>query len=585
MCTQHKNIWLLALLSGLLMSLPWLVPGTGLVALFAFVPLLFADSLAQECGMRRFRYVHYSSFVLWNALTTWWVWNATAGGAIFAILANALQMSLVFGLFRLSRKLFDRQRAAGGRIAAASEALPYIFLVTAWIAWERWYLVHAQISWPWLVLGNAFARTTQLAQWYEYTGSLGGSLWIWACNIGLFALLKAYICGWKASEKGSFLSRNRKWIASAAVALLVLLPIAVSAHLYQSWKPGEESIDALIVQPNIDPYHKFRAMSQKQQDAILLSQADSALTELSGAHMDSTATSECCSAMNFGSEGLLIVAPETFTNDVILPSVENGASFRSYKSFLASWPGANLLFGASSYEFYEGYNPPSLLWRELDRQFWRLGHNSAIVMDASGRYDLYHKSKLVVGVEATPYPKLFVPIDNMLGGVMGRLSGQGKADVLHYRGGVYEADEVAVRTVPFGCAVCYESVYGEFCTDYVRRGARFMTVITNDAWWGDTPGYKQHLAYSALRAIELRRDLARCGNTGISAFINSRGDIVSHTDWWKRETLSGEIHLDSRQTLFVRLGDAVGRICSFIFLLLAALLLFSFSHCSKKGRD
>ena len=544
------------------MSIPWLVPGTGAVALFAFVPLLFADYLADSSGMKGFRYVHYGSFVLWNALTTWWVWNATAGGAVFAILANALQMSLVFGFYRLGKRVLSSNLKEGFRDNPAAGALPYILLVCAWIAWERWYLVHAQISWPWLVLGNAFARTTVLAQWYEYTGSLGGSLWIWACNIGIFALLKAYLEGWKNASQGSFLARNRKSVATLALALLIALPIAASAHLYHYWKPSDESIDAVIVQPNIDPYHKFRAMSQKQQNGILLAQADSALHAAVASGVRPGGASDSASWRG------LIIAPETFTNDVFLASVPRSASFRSFKSFLESWPGANLLFGASTYEFYEGPNPPSPLWRELDRNFWRQGHNSAIVMDASGRYDIYHKSKLVVGVESTPYPKLFVPLDNLLGNVMGRLVGQGSADVLNY-----SPDDNSF--VPFGCAVCYESVYGEFCTDYVRKGAKFMTVITNDAWWGDTPGYKQHLAYSALRSIDLRRDLARCGNTGISAFINSRGDIVSHTDWWRRETLSGQIHPEERQTLFVRLGDVTGRICTLVFLLLTAHSLVS----------
>ncbi len=92
------------------------------------------------------------------------------------------------------------------------------------------------------------------------------------------------------------------------------------------------------------------------------------------------------------------------------------------------------------------------------------------------------------------------------------------------------------ETIPVGCAICYESVYGEYCTRYVRNGARLLTVITNDAWWGDTPGYKQHLSYSCLRAIETRRWIARSANTGISAIIDPSGKIVSQTSWWQPET-------------------------------------------------
>ena len=110
----------------------------------------------------------------------------------------------------------------------------------------------------------------------------------------------------------------------------------------------------------------------------------------------------------------------------------------------------------------------------------------------------------------------------------------------------------------------------------MRKGAKFMTIITNDAWWGDTPGYKQHASYASLRAIELRRDIARCGNTGISGIINQRGEFLSQSNWWQRETLSGEVNLSTKKTLFVRYGDIVGRISTFAFLLLLAFLLVSF---------
>ena len=113
-----------------------------------------------------------------------------------------------------------------------------------------------------------------------------------------------------------------------------------------------------------------------------------------------------------------------------------------------------------------------------------------------------------------------------------------------------------------------------------------MTVITNDAWWGDTPGYRQHLSYSRLRAIELRRDIARCGNTGISAFIDQRGDILQKGPWWERATLSGTVNLNSAQTYFVRNGDVCGRLCvlSFALLLLKLLIDLLMIRTGEKRR-
>lgn len=526
------TLWLLVVLSSVLLSLPWLVPQCGWIALFALVPLLCAERVAEQNKVNHFWIWHYSCFVLWNAATTFWVANATVGGAIFAILANSLQMSVVFGLFRLSKK-----RLRG--------ILPYIFLMCAWIAWERWYLVSAQISWPWLVLGNAFAKSIKSIQWYEFTGTLGGSLWIWLANLSLFALLVNVL-------EGTFFRFKRRakcWFL-ASVALVFALPFAASAHLWYHYKEepkGELSV--LIAQPNFDPYQKFQSFSRHKQNSILLGQFDSILS-----HQAKW-------------EGLLI-APETFTSDICLNKVEDSETFQTFNSFLGKYPGANLLFGASTYELFERRSAPSILAREYPGNIWKESHNTAIVTDASGRYELFHKSKLVVGVESTPYPKVFVPIDNKLGGVMGRDIGQKEISVLNYC-----APDSTI--VPFGSAVCYESVYPEYCTGYVRKGAQFLAIITNDAWWGNTPGYRQHSSYASLRAIELRRYIARCGNTGISGVINGRGEYLSQSTWWERQTLSEQVKLLDKQTFFVRYGDLVGRICTLCFLLLFAVLLFS----------
>ena len=152
----------------------------------------------------------------------------------------------------------------------------------------------------------------------------------------------------------------------------------------------------------------------------------------------------------------------------------------------------------------------------------------------------------------------------MLGGVMGRCIGQGDISLMH-----------AGRT-PIGCAICYESVYGEYYTGYVRKGAKAMTIITNDAWWGDAPGYRQHLSYASLRAIETRRAIARCANTGISAIISPSGEILQPTPWWEQAVIKSSIPLSDQITFFVTNGDIVGRVFSFIFILLLMALAVRF---------
>lgn len=155
---------------------------------------------------------------------------------------------------------------------------------------------------------------------------------------------------------------------------------------------------------------------------------------------------------------------------------------------------------------------------------------------------------------------------------MGRNVPQGRAKNLNVLEYGPDAKEI-VRKIPVGVPICYESIYPEFCTQYVRQGAQLICVITNDGWWGDTAGYRQHFSYSRLRAIELRRDIARCANTGISAFIDQRGDVLEQTRWWEPDLLHSKVNLSSYQTFFVRYGDIVGRICTLMFVLLFLTLI------------
>ncbi len=535
---ENILIWGLAVLFAVLMSIPFIIPHTGFLALFGLVPLLCMERIAEQSGKRRIWIYHYSAFVLWNAITTFWVCNATIGGGIFAILANSLQMSLIFGLFRLSKKKF------GG-------SLPYIFLAAAWIAWERFYF-DAEISWPWLVLGNSFARTTWAVQWYEITGTLGGSLWIWACSLGLFGLMVSLSDG-----RWSAWNRKARTAAVTGLAAVFIAPFIASGIIGKGYKDSissPEQLPVLIVQPNIDPYNKFQAMSQDQQNAILEGQIRK---ELSGRKADSTAGP------------LLVAAPETFTSDVICGEYDRSRTWRRFTGMLKDYPNVNMLFGASSYEFFDTEKAPSYTARQMGDGRWVESHNSALMIDGSSRTEIFHKSKLVVAVEHTPYPAIFCRIDDLLGGVMGRCVGQDEISLLHIR-------DIDGGTIPVGCAVCYESIYGEYYTDYIRKGARAMTIITNDAWWGDTPGYRQHLSYASLRAIETRRAIARCANTGISAIIAPSGEILQPTPWWEPAVIKGQIPLCDDMTFYVLHGDITGRVCTFIFCLLLLALIVRF---------
>ena len=176
---------------------------------------------------------------------------------------------------------------------------------------------------------------------------------------------------------------------------------------------------------------------------------------------------------------------------------------------------------------------------------------------------LYHKSKLVPGVEVMPYPRIFGFLEKysiQLGGTSGSLGTQAE-----------RTNFITSNGTKIAPAICYESIYGGFMSNYIRGGAQMIAVITNDGWWNDTPGYRQHKDYSRLLAVEFRKSVARSANTGISCFINQRGDIMQETEWWEEEAIKETIYQNNIVTFYARYGDYIGFIADFISV---SLLLF-----------
>lgn len=526
---EKKLKLILFILFAILISVPFLVPHTAPLALIAFIPLFLAESFFKG----KMAWINfYLPFLIWNLATTYWIYNATVAGAAAAVIANALQMSLIFMLFRWFKK-------------RTNEKLGYMFLIIAWLAWEHFYF-DAEISWPWLTLGNTLATSHYLAQWYEYTGTLGGSLWILLVNVVLFRIMRDrnMFARFGVMPQSLTLTGKSIKIRIALAVLLIVVPITISLSKYYTYKEVGERKQVVVLQPNIDPYNdKFAGMSQAQQDEILLTLAKNS-SELSTD---------------------LIVAPETFTSGVSENAPMSHETSVKLVDFLKSRPNTDLLFGATTYLVYGLKDKPTYTARQSDYGWYDV-FNTAIYTDSSANFKFYHKSKLVVLVEYLPYPQFLDFINSFaidLGGATGSYGTQKDRDVF----------KSSNSNIVVGAAICYESIYGDYYREYVQKGANLMTIITNDGWWGNTPGYNQHLRYASLRAIETRRDIARSANTGISAFINQKGDIVSQTKWWQPAYLKGEVTLNEKITVFVKYGDYIGRIATFALILFIGLII------------
>lgn len=522
------------LISSLLLSLPFLVDHLGFLALFGMVPLFFIEDICRKHDVKGATWYYYLLFVVWNTITTYWVSYATLPGGIAAILLNAFQMSLVFWFYRLFKKQILKRDGA-----SRDSFIPYLFFIVTWLGWEHYYF-DAEVSWPWLVLGNAFAGSIKSVQWYEYTGTLGGSLWILLSNVLLYRIIVKEAGRDKDAGESKY-QRRQRYALYGGYASLIILPFVISFVMFSSYEEKKDPCEFVLLQPNIEPYQdKFNTLTRDEQDDILFSLAERGVTPQTS----------------------FVVAPETFTWFINEDAPYTCPTIRRMGAFVKKYPQANFITGAVTMRQYVTRNAPSLTAKK-GRGYWYDTFNASVMMDSSGRCDFFHKSKLVVLTEFIPYPKLLAPINKLaieLGGATGSYGTQPEITIFEGSDGT-----------KIGTAICYESVYGDYYRDYILKGAQVMSIITNDGWWSNTPGYRQHLRYASLRAIETRRSIARSANTGISAFINQRGERVAELGWWHEDCLTGSINLNNELTFFVRHGDFIGRISTFMFTLLALL--------------
>ncbi len=393
-----------------------------------------------------------------------------------------------------------------------------------------------EFSWPWLNLGNVFSEYTSWVQWYDMTGTFGGTLWIWLVNLTAFRSILLY---------HEFKEKPIIYRGLFKIALLIVLPISISLWKYFDYEAPKEYINALILQPNINPYTEKYNTNDTRIGKLLLSLAEKNIN-------DSTD---------------IVLAPETvFADGTQLKNFQKSEAvfFGSQISKLKSKP--TFLGGLS---IFDRFSDPSKVKRQsnqLGPSDWYDDYNSAFFVNSkTDTIPIYNKSKLVVGVENFPYQSVLKPIlgDVMidLGGTVAMKTTQPNREVFYLK------DSVATAPI-----ICYESVYGDYVTGYVNNGANFLSIITNDAWWGDTQGHKQHLSYARLRAIESHKYVARSANTGISAIINDRGDIIKTLEYEKQGTISGKIGINRDITFYDQYGNYLARIAQFL-----ALFIFLFA--------
>jgi apolipoprotein N-acyltransferase len=519
---MKKNI-LLSIFSGLLLWLAWPpMHYTTFFLFFGFVPMLVAieniiQSNATKKGKKVFG-ITFIGFFIWNTLSVYWVYNSLKTiGAVVAIPITLIPYTLGPLLMSSACWLYYRFRLVSNR------GFSLFALVCFWMGYE--YLHQTwDLNFPWMTLGNGFAANHQWVQWYEYTGVYGGTIWIWLLNIVLFLL-------YRGISETQIKSARIKLVTAFVVILVV--PLTCSFYRYNTYSEQFDPANIVVVQPNIDPYEKKGIIPPAQQISILTHLSDS---------IGQTNTE-------------FFIWPETAISDTMDENrIRSSNYFLQVQKFLNKYKNGNVVTGAETYKIYNSRVTKTA--SPIDGGQFVDNFSTALNIENSARVQFYHKSKLVPGAESLPFGNalsFLKPAFEHLGGATGSYAPETEPKVFYAQSGI------GVTPV-----ICYESIWGEWIARSVRKGSQFIAIITNDGWWENTSGKDQHLEYAKLRAIETRRWVCRSANTGISAFINQRGDIVKQTQWWVKTAIKQDINLNSELTFYVKYGDYLPKSGSFL---------------------
>lgn len=530
-------------LPALLFWLAWEpMPFTPLVFI-AFVPFFYLAEWGRSTSKGKNFGVLFLALILWNISTTWWVWFASDVGAIAMLILNSLLMYLPFGLSRwLQRKKWFIWDAK------------WLF-IALWLLYEyghhRW-----DLSWPWLTLGNAFSGMPWYVQWYEITGTLGGTALILSVNVLVYqALINV-----QSKDKRSWIMRFRLPLGIVSVfgILSVLLGQLASDFVYQKKSKLKQPFRVVAIQPNYDPYDEKFVLDPMQMVRDMAKTSDSA----GPADCILWPETSLVGNIDVGSPAQDMQVSYLMHHWLKNGPADNAARDSSLNHSRAAGP-PSMLIGSNMIHWYSwmGKGKPDVAARQSSNlEFWYTLHNSALWIQpelsihpigsdpfkherlrgsmATGDIQFYHKSKLVPGTEQLPFvtvlpflERLAISLDeNSASGTLGKNA---------------TAKALGVSNSKVAPIICYESIYGDYVSEYVKDGASWLAVITNDAWWNNTPGHKQHFSYAKLRAIEQRKWVVRSANTGISGFIDPLGNTTMRSGWYQgRDERSAEVALN-----------------------------------------
>lgn len=519
---KQRVLLFLALLSGVALGISFPPFPLGVVACFALVPLLLIFEFTDGFS-RPLRYTYITFFVL-QLISVYWM-----GG--FAHAQHAMQM---FGgaLLILAHPFFFFIPVIGYLLVRRTFGIGYALVALPFI-WVGFEYIHSigDLAFPWHTLGNTQTYDIVRAQFITFTGVYGLSFWIVTINaIAFYLVMNIASKRWMITSKPA--------ITTAIIIVVIhFIPFIYGTAVLSNEQEYSDKVRVGVVQPDMDPFDKWE-FSRGDLTQQLIDQSARLIPDAPD----------------------LIVWPENAITFYMMHP--QNTSFRGMVDDFVDETGVPVLTGLPYMKTYpEDDAPRTAKINEFTGEHYQSFNGAVMLEPHREEYDYYGKIVLVPFVEKIPFGDLFefaVKIRRSIG-IGGWDVGPDTT--------VFSFTDTLEQERQFGTVICYESVYPGFVRHFTNRGADFLVVITNDSWWGKTPGPRQHLQMSVFRAIENRRAIARSANGGISAYLDPYGRILYETDLFTRTQTVLDIPVSDQMTFYARHGDVFSKLCMLLGIL------------------
>ncbi len=489
------------------------------VAFGSLIPLL--QTIEGARSRAAFKLGFFWGLVFFGLLIWWLIPTISTYGKINFILATPVVLCLCcyLALYPALWTLWVKKLFDSG-LSGLSLVLA---ATSAWVVLE-FLRSHLFSGFPWGLMAYSLTAEPLLIQTADIWSVYGVGFVVVFFNLSVFEASRIL------KGKGEF-HQKRIRLALQGCTLCVLLSFfCLYGVLKIGGQKGTTGVDAAAVQAAID-------QNQKWNPAITMFTVDT--------YIDLTSR-----AKKLHPALTLAIWPET-----AMPFYfqEESVAKKRLKDFVRA-NGLFLLFGSPSYTY--------------DKQGRVQYLNSAYFMGPDGQvFGRYDKQHLVPFGEYMPLGPITSWARRFLPTAGDFISGTSSSPL---KGGPFK----------IGTMICFESIFPEIARKEVAQGANLLAVITNDAWFGNTPAPWQHADMAIFRAVETRRWLVRAANTGVSRIISPSGNVLANTDLFRPEFVVSKVYLGENKTFFVQFGTKW-----FIAMNLLVIMLFLYKIKRKGNKE